>query len=175
MASRSWRAVRTSPARRPALLAPWLATYVSADAGTLILRPRFPASITTSAVMTLVTLPIGRLVPASRLHSRWPVLPSASSAPGARTPAGAAATGPWPASATALARTVPVGTLAGEALPAGAAFAGTAARPPRRPAHLGRRPGRHPGGRDGAQDGRDGEAGGRPHDTQGNHMVTSGG
>src|SRR5215467_10388181 len=111
MASSNWRAVRTSPARRPALLAPWMATYLTADAGTLILRLKFPAWITTSAVMTLVTLPIGRLVPASRPHSFWPVPGSARSAPSARTPAGAAAAGPLLASGAA-GRTLGLGALA---------------------------------------------------------------
>src|SRR5215467_11566055 len=111
MALSSWRAVRTSPARRPAVLAPWLATYVSAAAETVIFRARFPAWITTSAVMTLVTLPIGRLVLGSRPHSFWPVPASARSAPSAWTPAGAAAAGPLLASGAA-GRTLGLGALA---------------------------------------------------------------
>src|SRR5262245_34279516 len=126
MAFSNWRAVRTSPASRPALLAPWMATYLTADAGTLILRPRFPAWITTSAVMTLVTLPIGRLVPASRPHSFWPVPASARSAPSARTPAGAAADAAGPLLAGGAAgRALGLGALAGRAL-AGRALAGRA-------------------------------------------------
>src|SRR5262249_45014486 len=115
MASSNWRAVRTSPARRPALLAPWTATYLTADAGTLIFRPRFPAWITTSAVMILMMLTIGRLVPGPRPHSCWPVPASARSAPSARTPAGAAAAGALLASA-AVRRTLRLGALAGRAL-----------------------------------------------------------
>src|SRR5215831_4115581 len=99
MALSSWRAVRTSPARRPAVLAPWLATYVTAAAGTVIFRARFPAWITTSAVMTLVMLPIGRLVLGSRPHSFKPVPASARYAPSAATPVGAGVAagvaGPW--------------------------------------------------------------------------------
>src|SRR5215831_16783225 len=89
MALSSWRAVRTSPARRPAVLAPWLATYVTAAAETVIFRARFPAWITISAVMTFVMLPIGRLVLGSRPHSFWPVPASARYAPSAATPVGA--------------------------------------------------------------------------------------
>src|SRR5215831_15845509 len=138
MAFRSWRAVRTSPARRPALLAPWL----TADAGTLIFRLRFPASITTRAVMTLVTLPIGRLVPGSRLHSCWPVPASARSAPSAWIPAGAVAAGPLLASAV-VGRAVVGRAVVGRALagwastgtgPAGAALTGAAATPTARTA-----------------------------------------
>src|SRR5689334_21814135 len=87
--------------------------------------------------MTLVTLPIGRLVLGSRPHTCWPVPASARSAPSARTPAGAAA-----AAGRALAGRALVGrTLAREAfadralagwapagtVPVGAALAGAAA------------------------------------------------
>src|SRR5579863_1163567 len=59
--------------------------------GTVITRLRSPASMTTYAVMTLVTLPIGRSLTDERLHRSAPVAAFASSAHGARTPAGAAA------------------------------------------------------------------------------------
>src|SRR6266516_1235404 len=128
MASSNWRAVRTSPARRPALLAPWLATSLTADAGTVIFRPRFPAWITTSAVMTLVTLPIGRLALGSRPHSNWPVPASARTAPSARTPAGAMADPlpPGVAAGRALAGRVLAGTVLAGTVPVGAALAGAA-------------------------------------------------
>src|SRR5262245_31913486 len=104
-----------------------MATYLTADAGTLILRLRFPAWITTSAVMTLVTLPIGRLVPAARPHSFWPVPGSARSAPSARTPAGAAAVGPLLASGAA-GRALGLGALARRALTGRALGFGALAR-----------------------------------------------
>src|SRR6516162_1711992 len=66
-------------------------------AGTLISRPRSPAWITTSAVMTFVMLPIGRSVSGSRLHSTVPVAASASTAPLAFTSRGAPTT--WTAAA----------------------------------------------------------------------------
>src|SRR5271165_2013271 len=59
--------------------------------GTVITRLRSPASMTTYAVMTLVTLPIGRSLTDERLHRSAPVAAFATSAHGACTPAGAAA------------------------------------------------------------------------------------
>src|SRR5580700_4657923 len=59
--------------------------------GTVITRLRPPASMTTYAVITLVTLPIGRSLTDDRLHRSAPVAAFASSAHGARTPAGVAA------------------------------------------------------------------------------------
>src|SRR6516164_8447930 len=56
--------------------------------GTVITRFRWPASITTYAVITLVTLPIGRFVDGDRVHWTAPVVAFASSAHGAATPAG---------------------------------------------------------------------------------------
>src|SRR5215471_1943930 len=58
-------------------------------AGTVTTRPRPPVSITTYAVMTLVMLPIGRLVTDVRLHRSAPLTAFATSAHGARTPVGA--------------------------------------------------------------------------------------
>src|SRR5580704_11863475 len=55
----------------------------------VIVRFRFPALITTSAVITLVMLPIGRSVFNSRLHRTVPVDPSAIAAALACTPLGA--------------------------------------------------------------------------------------
>src|ERR1700722_18381834 len=55
----------------------------------VIVRFRFPALITTSAVITLVMLPIGRSVFSSRLHRTVPVDPSAIAAALACTPLGA--------------------------------------------------------------------------------------
>jgi hypothetical protein len=60
IASSNWRAVSTSPAISPALLAPRLCTYRIAPLVTMISRPRSPARITSSAVITFVMLPIGR-------------------------------------------------------------------------------------------------------------------
>src|SRR6266705_5545812 len=60
--------------------------------GTRIFRFRSPALITTRAVITLVTLPIGRSVFRSRLHSCVPVAASASTPPVALTPRGAPTT-----------------------------------------------------------------------------------
>src|SRR5689334_6001809 len=78
--------------------------------------------------MTLVTLPIGRLVPASRPHSSWPVPASARSAPSAPTPAGAAVTGPPTRVALAgvLARKVLAGRALAGTVPVDAALAGAA-------------------------------------------------
>src|SRR5579862_4118420 len=59
--------------------------------GTVITRLRSPASMTMYAVITLVTLPIGRSVTDERLHRSAPVAAFATSAHGARTPAGAVA------------------------------------------------------------------------------------
>src|ERR1700735_235225 len=53
--------------------------------GTRIFLFRSPARITTSAVITLVMLPIGRSVSTPRLHSSVPVAASASTAPLALT------------------------------------------------------------------------------------------
>src|ERR1700683_4885479 len=55
----------------------------------VIVRVRSPALITTSAVITLVMLPIGRSVFSSRLHRTVPVDPSAIAAALACTPLGA--------------------------------------------------------------------------------------
>ena len=60
--------------------------------GTRILRLRSPALITTSAVITLVTLPMGRSVFRSRLHSTVPVAASATTPPLALTARGAPVT-----------------------------------------------------------------------------------
>src|SRR5580700_7121675 len=51
------------------------------DFGTVIVRSRSPALITTSAVMTLTMLPIGRSVLRSRLHKILPVAALARAAP----------------------------------------------------------------------------------------------
>src|ERR1700735_4186994 len=72
--------------------------------GTRIFLFRSPARITTSAVITLVMLPIGRSVSSPRLHSSVPVAASASTAPLAFTRRG-----------------MPVTGLAGEAGPAAGA------------------------------------------------------
>src|ERR1700735_4419264 len=84
--------------------------------GTRIFLFRSPARITTSAVITLVMLPIGRSVSSPRLHSSVPVAASASTAPLAFTRRG-----------------MPVTGLAGEA-GAGAGEAGPAAGAADRPA-----------------------------------------
>jgi hypothetical protein len=54
----------------------------------LIRRVRPPACSTSSAVITLVMLAIGRSVLSWRLHSMVPVLASSSAAPLASTPPG---------------------------------------------------------------------------------------
>src|ERR1700721_538088 len=90
-ASSSWPAVRVSPGRRPALLASCAATYPITADGTVIRRPRWPALITTSAVITLVMLATGTSVFRSRLQSTRPVDATATAAALARTPAGPAA------------------------------------------------------------------------------------
>src|SRR5580700_1992405 len=59
--------------------------------GTVISWFRWPASITTYAVITLVIDPIGRSVTDDRDQRFWPVASSASSAQGARTRPGPAA------------------------------------------------------------------------------------
>src|ERR1700722_10722281 len=51
------------------------------DFGTVIVRSRSPALITTSAVMTFTMLPIGRSVLRSRLHKILPVAALARAAP----------------------------------------------------------------------------------------------
>src|SRR5580693_4785864 len=89
--------------------------------GTVITRLRSPASMTTYAVITLVTLPIGRSLTDERLHRSAPVAAFASSAHGARTPAGAAAV-----TAFAAVTVFAVGT----ALAAGAAAVSPAASRP---------------------------------------------
>ncbi|GAB0103907.1 hypothetical protein JMUB6875_28810 [Nocardia sp. JMUB6875] len=58
------------------------------SAGTVTGRSRSPAVITTKAVITFAMLAIGTGVFASRDHNMVPVTPSASAAPGARTPCG---------------------------------------------------------------------------------------
>src|SRR5580693_1608688 len=58
------------------------------DFGTVIVRPRSPALITTSAVMTFTMLPIGRSVLRSRLHKILPVAALARAAPLTFIPAG---------------------------------------------------------------------------------------
>ena len=155
-------------ARAQASAARTMAGHVAdRDTGTVIFRSRFPAWITTSAVMTLVTLPIGRLVPASRPHSSWPVPASASSAPSAPTPAGAAVARP-PASMSA-GRALAAGALARKVLTAGTPAGGSprarclraghwAARAPRSRARPPRRPGRQPGRRRRCAGRRDGRA-----------------
>src|SRR5258708_27248034 len=60
--------------------------------GTWICRSRFPARITTSAVITFVMLPIGLSVPRPLLHSRPPVAAFASTPPFAFSPVGAPVT-----------------------------------------------------------------------------------
>src|ERR1039457_1881612 len=55
--------------------------------GSCLSRP--PAWRTSKAVITLVTLAMGRSVAASRLHRTWPVAASTRIAPLAFTPAGA--------------------------------------------------------------------------------------
>src|SRR6516162_2531182 len=72
--------------------------------GTVITRFRWPASITTYAVITLVTLPIGRFVAGDRVHRTAPVVAFASSAHGAATAAGPfAAWLAWPRTGCACA------------------------------------------------------------------------
>src|SRR5215471_9099034 len=93
MASSSCAAVSTSPAIRPALLAPLRCAYRTAAFVTVISRPRSPALSTTRAVMTLVMLPMGRETLASWLQSRAPVLRSTSSPPRTCTGGTAAAGG----------------------------------------------------------------------------------
>src|SRR5580700_7950103 len=58
------------------------------DFGTVIVRSRSPARITTSAVMTFTMLPTGRSVLRSRLHKILPVAALARAAPFARIPEG---------------------------------------------------------------------------------------
>ena len=65
---------------------------MTAAFGTLISRPRSPRFSTSRAVITLVTLAIGRCVFTSRPHRTWPVAASASTAPLAFTPPGAPVT-----------------------------------------------------------------------------------
>src|SRR5580704_2013278 len=94
--------------------------------GTVITRLRLPASMTTYAVITLVTLPIGRSLTDARLHRSAPVAAFASSAHGARTPAGAAAAAFTPVTVFAA-----VAVFAGAAaLAAGAAAVRPAASRP---------------------------------------------
>ena len=91
MASSSCWTVSRSPACSPALLASHRWVYDTAAAGTVSTWPRCPARSTTSAVMTLVMLPIGRLVSRPRLHSSAPVAAFSSAAPFAWTAGGAPA------------------------------------------------------------------------------------
>ena len=65
---------------------------MTAAFGTRISRPRSPLFSTSRAVITLVTLAIGRCVFTSRPHRTWPVAASASTAPLAFTPPGAPVT-----------------------------------------------------------------------------------
>ena len=65
---------------------------MTAAFGTRISRPRSPLFSTSSAVITLVTLAIGRFVFTWRPHRTWPVAASASTAPLAFTPLGAPVT-----------------------------------------------------------------------------------
>src|ERR1700683_2743198 len=58
------------------------------DFGTVIVRSRSPARITTSAVMTFTMVPIGRSVLRSRLHKILPVAALARAAPLTRIPEG---------------------------------------------------------------------------------------
>src|SRR5580704_17584570 len=91
--------------------------------GTTIRRCRFPARSTTIAVITLVMLPIGRVVFAPRLHITAPVAALARAPPLACTPRGARA------SAGEVAR-AGVAAAAGEVADASRArAAGTAAAP----------------------------------------------
>src|SRR5258708_26558422 len=60
--------------------------------GTWICRSRYPARITTSAVITFAMLPIGLSASRSRLHSRPPVAAFARTPPLAFTPLGAPVT-----------------------------------------------------------------------------------
>src|ERR1700761_8401960 len=92
--------------------------------GTVITRLRSPASMTTYAVITLVTLPIGRSVTDERLHRSAPVAAFATSAHGARTPAGAAA------AFAVVAAFAAVAVFAVAALAAGAAAVRPAASKP---------------------------------------------
>jgi len=82
--------VSLSPGRRPALLAWCARTYpVTAD-GMVIPRSRWPALITTKAVITLVMLAIGRSVFRPRLQSSLPVAAFSTAADLAPTPDGPA-------------------------------------------------------------------------------------
>ena len=101
------------------MLASCSRTYATTADGTVIVRFRLPALITTKAVITLVMLAIGRSVFRPRLHSSLPVAAFSTAADLAPTPAGAAAAGGRSRS-TALAAAV----AAGMALAAGAARAG---------------------------------------------------
>src|SRR5580704_16562494 len=94
--------------------------------------------------MTLVMLPIGRLMSAARLHSSWPVASFSRAAPGACTPAGAGVAGD---TATGLAvATWAEAPVAAEAEAADAGMAGLKeSQPVRIPATAAasaRRPGR---------------------------------
>src|SRR5215470_10417684 len=95
----------TSPGSRPAELAPCCFTYGMTKLGTVTGSFRWPAWITTSAVMTFVMLAIGRLMFSARLHSCRRVTAFTRSAPRACTPAGpaAAAAGRSGAAAAAVA------------------------------------------------------------------------
>ena len=109
---------------------------MNAAFGTRIWRPRSPLSSTSRAVITLVTLAIGRSVSGSRAHKTWPVAASASTAPLALTPPGAPLT--WITGladgrgldgvAGALVRAIADWLAAGRELPSPAAGA-QAARP----------------------------------------------
>src|ERR1700683_3723052 len=58
------------------------------DSGTVISWFRWPARITTRAVMTFTMLPMGRSVSRAVLHRIWPVAALASAAPWAAIPDG---------------------------------------------------------------------------------------
>src|SRR5712672_400478 len=73
-------------------------------------RPRPPARSTTSAVMTLVMLAIGRLVSSARLHSTVPVEAFSTAAPLACTAGGATRWAAGAATAAGAARAVWAGT-----------------------------------------------------------------
>src|ERR1700732_2087025 len=100
--------------------------------GTWTCRSRYPARITTSAVMIFVMLPIGLSVPRSRLPRRPPVAAFASTPPLAFPPFGAPVTctpgGAGREAGVAEAATVGFARAVGVARVAGAADRPAAAR-----------------------------------------------
>ena len=88
-----------------------------------MIRSRWPALITTKAVITLVMLAIGRSVFRPRLHSSLPLAAFSTAADLAPTPAGEDA-----AAAAGAALAVRMALAAGTALAAGAVSAAHAAR-----------------------------------------------